>query len=65
VGAPPGGAPVVRAPETQSETIKGPVVPSNYVRVDLECEARQFYPLWAKLNPEEAKKIEERYSGKQ
>lgn len=46
-------------PETEPAEALAP--PSNYVRLELAGEARQFYPLWARLNPEEAKDIEERF----
>lgn len=51
------------APDIPPETDQpeGLAPPSNYVRLELAGEARQFYPLWSKLNPDEAKAIEERF----
>jgi len=56
-GAPPGG---------QEEAAKEPekklkIAPRHYVKVDLKCEARHFYPLWKAQNPDLAQQIEAKY----
>jgi len=48
-------------PEEQDEK-KVRVAPRNYVKVQLECEARQFYPLWKSLYPDRAKEIEQKFA---
>ena len=52
------------AKEPEKEKTAEAFRPGNYVKVTLECEARQLYPLWQKIDPETVKKLEDRFIGR-
>jgi hypothetical protein len=60
-GVPPGVAAPDAAEDAAAKKKEARIAPRHYVRVDLTCEARHFYPLWKAQNPADAEIVEAKF----